>query len=444
MAPARTVLVAAIGCVACAQELPPPGALPDEIPPSIQRIEPAPDSVVPGFDGSLRIRYDEPVNIPNDLVRRMFVSPMEPYLMETGFSDMRLEPERGWRENVVYCFSIPEGVSDLLRNRVEEPTEFCFSTGAEIANTRVAGSVTDGITGLPQNEARVAFVPADSMAALDDTIEGDRRFHYGALADQEGRFRARALPPGTYRAFGFIDQNRNLDFDRRLEPYDSATFVAGEDSLTQLDFVTIPPDSTGPVLLRAQATDRVTIQLEYDDYLINPATERPTVSVRDSARGIEIEVLEAHVGQPSQVRFATDTVAAQVRPDSVGGPEPGAERGDPAVDPSLSDPEDPAAAGPSDPPLPSRFIAVRVATPLDSITYIVSTSGVVNVRTLTGGGDTSFVAEPPAPAVADTTGVVADSGAVEGAAPPAVDTTEAVDTIRVTSHPRRGRRGRGR
>ena len=43
--------------------------------------------------------------------------------------------------------------------------------------------------------------------------------------------------------------------------------------------------------------------------------------------------------------------------------------------------------------LPSRFISVRLATSLDSGRYLVESDGVVNLRHLIGGGDTTLVVE---------------------------------------------------
>jgi len=409
-APRSSLVAAVLGAVvllagACAKELPPPGAYPDQIPPRVERIEPAPDSIVVGFDGQLRIRFDEPVNIPNDLSRRLFASPMEPYQMETGFSDMRLKPRDGWREGFVYCLSIPEGISDLLRNRMEERIEFCFSTGPPITSTRVTGTISDAITGLPQNEARVVFLGPGELAAEEDSVDSEDRVFYGALTDSEGRFSAEALPPGEYQAFGFIDQNRNFTFQRETEAYDSATFTAAEGAIPDLDMSVVPPDTTPPVLLRAETMDGITIQLEFDDYLLNPPEALPQVVVRDSATNAEIEVVETHVGQITQVTFTTaeptETDSAGLAQDSVA----------PSDEPAFVVPDSLFAPPEEQAVLPSRFVSVRVATRLDSATYVVQTSGVINVRHLVGGGDTTFVAEPPppvpepAPEVADSVGL---------------------------------------
>ena len=342
---------------ACAKELPPPGILPDEVPPRVEKIFPAPDSISPGFNGQVLIRFDEPVNIPNGIERLMFVSPMERYLSDKGFSELRLRPLGGWRNNVVYCFSIPAGISDLSRNRTENPTEFCFSTGAPLVDTRVVGTITDAITGQPQTGARVIFfAPGDTTP-------------YGAIADGEGHFTARTLPPGDYQAFGFLDENRNLILDRDIDPHDSVALLVDRDSVPRLEFSLVPPDTTPPRLLRAQAMDTTTVRLEFDDYLINPLSQDPDVFISNSKTGVVMDLVAVLAGDAHEVVFPGDSV----RLDSIGGLTESDSR--------------------STTKLPSRFISIRLATALDSGRYLVEANGVVNLRHLTGGGDTTFVVE---------------------------------------------------
>ena len=342
---------------ACAKELPPPGILPDDVPPRVEKIFPPPDSISPDFNGQVLIQFDEPVNIPNGIERLMFVSPMERYLSDKGFSELKLQPLGGWRNNVVYCFSIPEGISDLSRNRTENPTEFCFSTGAPLVDTRVVGTVVDAITSLPQDEARVIFfAPGDTTP-------------YGAISDEEGNFTARTLPPGEYQAFGFLDQNRNLILDRDVDPHDSVALLVDRDSVPRLEFSLVPPDMTPPRLLRVQAMDTITVRLEFDDYLTNPPSQDPEVLISNSETGVVVDLVSVLVGDAHEVVFPGDS--AQL--DSIGG----------LVE---------SDSGPTT-KLPSRFISVRLATSLDSGRYLVESDGVVNLRHLIGGGDTTLVVE---------------------------------------------------
>lgn len=405
--------------------MPPPGTHPDEEPPSVRSIEPAPDSIVPGFDGDIRIRFDEPVTVPSDLGRRLVASPMEVYDVQTGFSDIRIRPRGGWRDSVVYCLAIPEGISDLLRNRAPRGIEFCFSTGIPITNTEVTGTVFDAVTGQPQAEATVQFIaPPDSTP-------------YGAVTDAEGRFSLRSLPADAYEAFGFLDRNRNYTLDRALEPHDSTRFEAIEGASPDVELRLVEPDTTPPVLLRVEVFDSLTLRVEFDDPLLRPQPGSPRVTVADTATGEPLPVTAVRVGEPAEVGFAApDTAAAPA--DSIGAP---ADTTGPAQAADSAGAPPGAASGPV---LPSRFATIRLGRTLRETTYRLVAEGFENLRHLTGGGDTTFVAELPeadtaaardTTAVADTT-VVGDSAAVP-------DTTAARDTSAVRDTVARRSRGGG-
>lgn len=400
----RTGAAAAAGfssvCVAvltsgCAKEQPPPGALPDHEPPRIESIEPAPDSIVPGFDGQVRIRFDEPVRVESGaLGQQLIASPMEPYSVETGFSDIRLAPRDGWRDSVVYCLEIPAGIRDVLSNQTTLGTEFCFSTGGPMTDSRVSGTILDAVTGQPQSAASILFL------AAPDSVP------YGALTDTDGRFHLQSLPAGSYDAFAFMDQNRNFRVDKTLEPYDSATVTSFDGARPDLLFSLVAPDSTPPRLLRADTPDSLTVRIEFDEPLLVVQPGTPTVAIADSATGVPIAVFGAGVGEPSNV-------------DIPGAPVAGADPAGAPADTSAGPPGPP----PPGPPggvagdslgvvagdLPSRFVTVRLAEGIAAGTYRVSAEGFVNLRHLTGGGDTTFVAEFP---LADSTLTPADSGAV--------------------------------
>ncbi len=391
--PAGAALAAA-QLAACANELPPPGALPDRLAPEVDRIVPGRDTIVPGFDSDARIRFTEPIRVQG-LERTLKASPAEAYEVKVGFSDVRLKPRDGWRDGVVYCLELPGGITDLLNNRRETAIDFCFSTGPPIADTRVTGRVIDALTGSPQPEARVLF-----LALPEDSTP------YSALTDSEGEFALRALPPGGYEAFGFLDRNRNFALDRVLEPNDSARFVLPDSGTVELAFRLVEPDTTPPVLVRAEAADSLTVRLEFDDALGRDQPSSPLVTVTDSVSGRALEVVGVAVGEPSTVRLPG------LEPEEEEEEEPELEAAPPAA-PA----EDPAAPPPPSPEeLPSRVVTVRLAAGLAPASYRVHAERFVNLRGLSGGGDTTFVYEPPE-----------EEGAAEGELPP--DDTLPTDTV---------------
>ncbi len=363
--------LAAAQLAACANELPPPGALPDRLPPEVARIVPGRDTIVPGFDSDATIRFTEPVRAQG-LERTLSASPAEAYEVKVGFSDVRMKPRDGWRDGVVYCLELPSGISDLLNNRTETAIDFCFSTGPRIADTRVTGRVIDALTGSPQPGARVLF-----LALPEDSTP------YSALTDSEGQFRLRALPPRSYEAFGFLDRNRNFALDRVLEPNDSVRFVLPDSGRLELAFRLVEPDTTPPVLLRAEAVDSLTVQLEFDDALLREQPSTPRVTVSDSLTGRALEILGVAVGEPSTVQLPglePEEPAEEEEPEPEAAPPP---PGDPTA------PQEPAAEE-----LPSRVVTIRLADALVPASYRVRAEGFVNLRSLSGGGDTTFVYDP--------------------------------------------------
>lgn len=347
--PAGAALAAVLLAGGCAKEEPPPGTLPDRRPPQVARIEPGRDTVAPDFDGAARVRFDEPVALPGDFGRQVIGSPAARYQVRTGFSDVRIRPEEGWRRDAVYCFELPAGIADLLGNRTDAPIGFCFSTGPPVASTVVEGSVTDRVTGRPVPGARVLFLalPADTTP-------------YTAVADRQGDFRLRALPPGTYWAYAFQDRNANLRLDRSAEPYDSVRFSVAEGPTgPSLQLAIAEPDSTPPVLVAALAEDSVTVRLEFDDFLL-PDQEEASVTVTDWL-GRNRPWSRLHVGDQAGLRRVLAEDGREER----------------------------AAAAPAR--LPSRTALLLLEEPLERGTYRVHASGFLNLWRLAGGGDTTFV-----------------------------------------------------
>lgn len=418
------VAVLLLAAAACAKEEPPPGAEPDQSPPDIREIVPADGTVDPEHDGPIRVRFDEPIEPPRGLARQLEASPFDEYRVEFGFDEIRVRPAEGWRPGAVYWIRFPGTVSDLLRNEREEPFEVTFSTGPPITDTRVSGRIVDRVDRRPQQGARALFLP----------VGGDS-VPYGAVADTGGRFDLRALPPGAYRAYGFRDLNANRSLERRLEPWDSASFrLPDPASSAELRLSLLEPDSTPPRLARAEALDSTAVELTFDDHLDPAQDVRPGQVTLTAQGGDTVEV--AGIGltregaglaapdtarptgaagaAPGDTAAGPDTAAA---PDTAGAGDTATPDGARAADTAGAVP-DTAPAAADTLPLPSRSVLVRPARPLgDSVRYRVGARGFRNLQGLAGGGDTTFV-HLPAP---DTAGAGAGEAADTAAAgvPPA-------------------------
>lgn len=420
---APLVLAAAVAAWGCARPSSPPGAPEESRPPAVRSLTPAMDTVVPGLSGAAKIRFDEPIRTRSGLGRRLVASPAYQYSVSAGHSEISVRPEGGWRPDAVYVLEFPPGITDLLDNSRTEPVRLVFSTGPPIRPTRVELRLFDRVTGQERDRGRALFLPAGSEAERESArAEADTAgvaadtagpVPYTAVADSAGRYVLRHLPPGTYWAFGFVDRNRNLRLDRRLEPYDSGRVDLSSDTArASATLFLLEPDSTPPRLATVEARDSVTIRLTFDDHL-RPGHRPREPSVRPEGGTNDLSVREV------RVPTAADTAGQRAPPaDSVGSasadsptadsasadvPEgEGAATPDTAVGPDTLSPDsaadDSAASDTAEvqkPPRPTRIVEIRLARPPSPDTFRVRLRGVRNMHGLEADVDTTFGFVPP-------------------------------------------------
>ncbi len=354
----------------------PPGTGPDFEAPAVVEMFPAHGSAVPGLDEDAYVRFDEPLGDPRSVARVIETSPAWLYEVNAGRRSVRIRPIDGWRPGVVYTFRIPPGLRDLLRNLTREPIEFLFTTGPEFFDTRTGGAVWDRETVRKVRDIAVQVMGADSIP-------------YAAVTDTGGNFAVQGLPVGDYWAFAFRDQNRNRTLERDFEPHDSGRVNLSDSSMVvQLELWLTSPDSTPPVLGSAEARDSLTLRLEFDDMLEPDAPlDAASVRVADGGTGEEWPVAEFVVGNLAVASLPADGVGPDSVADGVGLDSIPGERspGDSQEFPPVQ--EERAR--------PQRFVSVRLGRALVEGVYDVSADGFLNLRLLSGGGDTTLVYEPP-------------------------------------------------
>ncbi len=381
---------------ACAREEPPPGANPDRQPPTVRETKPERFAVVPDFEGSVEVRFEEPLSGTSGLERRLVASPAFRYRVDAGFSVIKIRPRDGWRKGVVYYFQLPSGIADLLGNRTDEPIEIIFSTGPPVPDTRVSGTVTQRVGGGAVTDARILFF----------NVAGDS-IPYTAVTERGGEFELNTLPPDDYWAFAFSDLNRDLLLQRLFEPYDSVRLQLEPAGVEALTFRMVEPDTTPPVLARVQAVEDSLLRLEFDDYL-DPDQDLGVVivSVREERTGRSQEVAGMRL-EPGSARAPGrdgrgaarrgrvpaapgDTTAAPA--DTAVAPRDTVVGGEPEVGEEAAQPE--LAAGPGEaqeePALPSTVLLVELASVLEEGMYRITVEGILNLRSLAGRADTTF------------------------------------------------------
>lgn len=353
-------LCAIIG--SCAKPELPPGTPPDRSPPRSVETRPAYGESVPGFDGDAWIRFDEPISNPRSFDRTLLASPAGRYRVTPGRSRIKFRPEDGWQDGVVYYFALPAGISDLVNNRTDAPTELLFSTGAEVSPTLVQGRAYDRVSGRGTRGVRLLFLSADSVP-------------YTAVSDTGGVYRLPGLPYGGYSAMAFVDQDRDFEYDEEFEPGAVETFeVSAEAATATVDVWMLPADTTPPILASAELVDSVTIRLNFDDPLDPEASLADArVVVRLEPEGPDRSQVDVVVGRPPPPEAPPDTLAADAEAA-------------------------PPIPAPSGRPPAATFATVTFSDPFMAGTYSVEASGFTNLRGLPGGGEATLeVAPEPEP-----------------------------------------------
>jgi hypothetical protein len=379
----------------CARPLPPPGGEEDRSAPAIVGTEPEPLAVVPDFTGPVVFRFDERISERN-VETIALVSPSAGEIsVDRGRSELRISIEGGFQPGRVYRVILLPGVRDLFNNERRAPAELVFSTGPAIAETALAGLVSDRITGRAAENVIVQAVQLSDSAV------------YSTTADSAAFFALQSLPLGAYSVRAFVDQNRN----RRMDPSEAASrpqqvrFNTATDTVPLLLSV-LPRDTTAPRVTRAEARDSLQIELSTDDYLEPTASlefvqatlfQLPdTTPVPGALRLMHPDSFTAYR------RSIGDTLrAAPAQSRGIARAPVAAARGE-VIDTTMA--------------LPVREIIAVPASPLTPRTeYLIRVDGLTNISGLTGGGgEAAFTAPSPAQrdttnARRDTTGVVIDT-----------------------------------
>ena len=451
-------LVAVVVVASCARAQAPPGGPQDLSGPQVTGTFPEPFAQVEAFDDAIRISFNERISergASGTLNQAVLISPESGEIQVRHKKDrLEIKMDGGFLPDLVYRVTVLPSVQDLFRNRMPQPFEFVFSTGAEILPNVIAGMVFDRLTGEVVEGARVTARHQPLVVGGLGEAQGPTHV---ALTDTSGVFALRYLPPvGRYVLTAFDDRNRNREADFS-EPTGAAFQALGGADTVFVDMSLLQPDTTAAFLSDATVVDSVTVAVEFDDYL-DPGVPLDGVTallMRDSVpdisqvreilheRDFQVRTeasedslwvadsvrIEASVRLADSLLAAGDSAAAEEEIDTRPTQEPR---------PDTNRREDPARD------LPKRTIYLLLSdTLVFEEAYEVSVSGVLNINGIAeGGGTEAFLrAAPPVDSVAIADSIMAadsvaaaDSAGVDtGAAGAAATDAVVPDTAGVPS-----------
>ncbi len=359
----RLGICAALLAAACAHIEAPTGGEEDRQAPRLLTTRPDTFARAPNLRTPAVFVFDEGLS-EERLEEAITVSPRTSAVaVDKDGGELRVSLRRGWEPNRIYQVVVDSTVKDRFDNRIPEPIRLVFSTGPEIPETFLSGTVLDRQTAQPARGVRVeAILRPDSLV-------------YATRTDEAGTFAFAQIPAGEYQMRAFSDPNAN----RALEPFESrdtavARVLVGAQPSVALSIVA--PDTSAPRALEATAADSA-ITVRFDDFL-DPTQRITATQVRLLAPdSTPVRIASVTIGAPAEVPAAPDTAAAPA-------PAAPARRGAPA-----------AARG----PVPARTITVRVAGALrPDAQYTIRVDGVRNLVGLVGGGELRLRTPRAAPA----------------------------------------------
>lgn len=216
----------------CATPTSPTGGPADREGPTI--VSTKPETGTTNFSGrAITFQFSEFVN-RNSLSGEVNVEPDVgiAYGLDWGRKSVTIKFEDELPDLTTLIVTIGTGLTDTNGNKLAAPKKVAVSTGPEIDEGKISGSIRDAMTGKGQEGNRVLLYRSP--------FELDKKADYIAETDTGGVFQFSYLRQGTYKAFWVDDRNRNKiwESDReRAQPFSRDTVElqkAGSDTLSTL------------------------------------------------------------------------------------------------------------------------------------------------------------------------------------------------------------------
>jgi hypothetical protein len=378
----------------CAREEGPSGGEQDRIPPSVIAATPSSLAQVTDLETTIRIQFNETVSertLVGTIDDAVLLSPLTPGMDVSHKGDaLEVKVEGGLKPNRVYRVTVLPVIRDRFSNPMRSAFELVFSTGAELRESAVVGSVIDRLSGRGMGNVTVFAAPVQQ--APGDTVV------YATRTDSvdTGIFALRYLPPGPYTITAFQDRNRNKILDAFEARAVGSVPVAGGDT-SFVNLAVMEPDTTPPMLTRGEVVEPNLIRLTFSDYLDprEPLTRVTIGLVRtDSASAAAPEVQRVqHEHALLQLRQALQVAAAAAPAGAV--PAGRAASSLPLVYVGRAQQTDSATAALFGFDLPSRVAYAELADTLVlGGRYTVRLGGVTNLAGLTSTLDSVVIVRP--------------------------------------------------
>jgi hypothetical protein len=252
------ILANCLLALSCATPIPPSGGVTERTPPKI--ISTVPQTGTTLVKGNtVQIEFDRFMN-RNSITRAIQIEPDLgiPYTIDWKRKTMVLRFTSSFPDSVTVILSLGADIADLNGNRLTNPYQLAFSTGATIDSASVDFKVisfdkANGISG-------------EKIGLFKDDFS-NRSAIYMADSDTAGIVRFRYAREGQYIARLFDDRNRNRipDENEMTVAYPEPITVVGDSTRFSGHFVISRQDSLPPSLLGVGLLSSERIRVRFSD-----------------------------------------------------------------------------------------------------------------------------------------------------------------------------------
>lgn len=391
----------------------------DKVAPKLIATSPESLGVYPNWDRPVEFVFSKVISegsSPNmglgtgDLEKLILLSPTKGVpKIKWKRERITIEPREGWKPNRVYRLQLLPGIQDLRRNKLDTAVVLTFSTGGAIPSDTISGLLIDWV------QDKVA------RAGLVELVHTEDSLVYRTLTDSGGRFRIGPLPKGPWLVYGAIDQNHNLQRERR-ESYDSV--LIGDSDHVAPPLWLIPRDTVGPRIQSINQADSVSAVISFTQPL-DPGQRYDSLEIlftlqKDSSRvpfrsllpkPVDDSLQKIAAARADSIRRAADTTrkdTTQAKPPAPLPPLP-AERPRRGAKPPKVDAE--ADSIIKTRPVLFDKLVLRVDSAFPTETrYVLEIHGIRSAAGVAGEARSGFVtAKPKPPPKARTDSTQADS-----------------------------------
>lgn len=265
------LLATTIVGLSCAVIKMPTGGPPDETGPVvITGGASTPNKQVFFDEREIVLEFNEWIKVSNT-AKEIFVSPPLDYPLQVSDRGKKVilefNEKEVLKENTTYQISMGKAIKDLTAGNEMEDYTFLFSTGAQLDELSISGSVIDEITQKPQRD--IVVVLYDN---LSDTAFTTTKPFYLTRTDKEGAFTLQNLRSDTFQIFALKDDNVSYTYDQPGEMVgyiDSFLVLMPEDSISGIT-LELFDEEDDPLLVEAREYHNGLIKVTYLPVPRNP------------------------------------------------------------------------------------------------------------------------------------------------------------------------------